>query len=126
MQIVQLKTNHIKNPAGFQMEQPVFSWHVIGAEGKFQKAARIRIAEDREMSRLLLDTGWRADLDSLASPVDFPLRPRTRYYWTAGVESDAGEIAESEVNFFETGKMGETWAAQWITCERTGRHPIFE
>ena len=126
MQIVQLKTNHMENPVGFQMERPVFSWQVIGAKGKVQKAAQIRVAEDFGMSRILLDTGWRADLDSLASPVVLSLKPRTRYYWTVAVESDAGECAESAVSYFETGKMDEPWSAQWITCDRTGRNPIFQ
>jgi len=126
MQIVQLKTNHITNPVGFQMDRPIFSWQVTGAEGKYQKAARIKISESGDMAPLLHDTGWRSDLDSLAAPIDLPLKPQTRYYWTVSVETDAGEVAESEVNFFETGKMGGPWAARWITCERTGRHPIFQ
>jgi len=125
MRIVQLKTNHIENPVGFQMERPVFSWQVVEAEGKFQTAARIKVAEDAGMARILLDTGWCADLDSLACPVDVPLKPRTRYHWTVSVETDAGESAESGVSFFETGKMDEPWAARWITCDRGERHPIF-
>lgn len=126
MKIVQLKTNHIENPVGFQMEQPVFSWQVTEANGRFQKAARIQIGEDEGMVRILSDTGWRTDLDSLASSVDLRLSPRTRYYWTVSVETDMGETAESQVSFFETGKMGEPWTAQWITCQRTNRHPIFQ
>lgn len=125
MQITQLQTNHIERPIGFQMEQPVFSWQITEAEGKFQKAARIKVAEDCGMTRILADTGWRDDLDSLASPVQLSLKSRTRYYWTVSVETDAGEQVESGVEFFETGKMGEDWRAQWITCKRTGRHPIF-
>lgn len=126
MRITQLKTNHLEKPIGFQMEQPVFSWRVAEAKGKFQKAARIKVAEDSGMTHILLDTGWRSDWDSLASPVQLSLSPRTRYYWTVSVETDAGELAESDVEFFETGKMGEAWSARWITCEKTGRHPVFQ
>ena len=126
MQIVQLKANHMKNPIGFQMNQPVFSWQVVEAEGQFQKAARIQVAGNQEMTNILLDTGWRRDLDSLASPVELLLTPRTRSYWMVSVETDIGEIAESDISFFETGKMDELWAAKWITCERIGRNPIFQ
>jgi len=126
MRITQLKTNHIEKPIGFQMEQPVFSWQIAQAGGKFQRAARIKVAQDSGMTRILADTGWRGDLDSLASPVRLSLKSRTRYYWTVSVETDAGERAESDVEFFETGKMGEDWYAQWITCERTERLPIFQ
>lgn len=126
MRIVQLKTNHMENPIGFQMKQPIFSWQVIEADGKFQKAARIQVAGNQEMTNILLDTGWRRDLDSLASPVELLLTPRTRYYWMVCVESDVGEIAESDINFFETGKMEEPWAAKWITCKRSERNPVFQ
>lgn len=125
MEITHLKTNHIESPIGFQMNRPVFSWQVERAEGKFQKAARIKVASDPEMTHILADTGWSAELDSLACSVELALMPRTRYYWTVSVETDAGETAESNASFFETGKMGEAWAAKWITCDRTGRHPIF-
>lgn len=125
MKIIQLKTNHMENPVGFAINPPIFSWQVEGATGKFQKAARIKVAADPEMTRILADTGWSAELDSLASPMEMVLTPRTRYFWAVSVETDAGEMAESGVSFFETGKMGESWEAHWITCDRTSRHPIF-
>ena len=125
MKITNLKTNHIVNPVGFQMDRPVFSWQVTGAQGKRQKTARVRVAADEGMTRILADTGWDAALDSLAVPVDLALTPRTRYYWDVSVETDAGEASTSEVQFFETGKMGESWAGRWITCEQSGRHPVF-
>lgn len=125
MKITQLRTNHIKNPIGFQIGQPVFSWQIEETQGKFQKAARIQVASDAEMSNVLSDTGWSEKLDSLASPVKLDLMPRTRYYWSVAVETDTGDVAESEIQFFETGKIEEPWTGRWITCQRTGRHPIF-
>lgn len=125
MEIINLRTNHIEDPIGFAVTLPVFSWQIEGAIGKFQRAARIKVAADQKMARILADTGWSAELDNLASSVEMVLEPRTRYYWTVSVETDAGEVAESDVSFFETGKMEESWEAQWITCDRTDRHPIF-
>jgi len=125
MKITSLKTNHIVNPISFQMDRPVFSWQVSDVQGKRQKAARIRVAADPEMTQIIANTGWSASLDSLAVPVEMALAPRTRYYWDVSVETDAGEIGTSEVQFFETGKMEEPWTGSWITCEQTSRHPIF-
>lgn len=127
MQITETRVNHVVNPVGYLMEgMTTFTWKVEEAEGKFQKAARIVVASDPKMQNVLSDTGFRADLDSLGSQVPVMLLPRTRYYWTVTVQTDAGEEATSEVSFFETGKMAEPWEAKWIGCDMsTERHPIF-
>lgn len=127
MKIIDCRVNHLKNPIGYRMERTVFSWKVTDAKGMKQEAARICVAADPKMQEILADTGFTAEADSLASKVDVTLLPRTRYYWTVTVRSDAQEEAVSEVNWFETSKMGESWQGKWITCDNTSkRHPIFE
>ena len=127
MQIYDTKVNHLTNPLGFRMERTVFSWKVKEAKGTRQSAARIRIASDAEMEGILYDSGWDKEADSLAFPVKIELKPRTRYYWTVAVESDAGEQAVSDVQWFETAKREENWVGKWITCDSTEkRHPYFE
>lgn len=91
MQIYGTKVNHLTNPLGFRMDRTVFSWKVKDAKGTRQNAARIRIASDTAMQEILYDSGWEKEADSLAFPVKSDLKPRTRYYWTVAVESDAGE-----------------------------------
>lgn len=119
--------NHLENPIGHRMPRLSFSWKICEAEGKKQAAARIRVTADETMQSLLLDTGWDGRLDSLGSVLDLPLKPRTRYYWTVAVRSDADEEAVSAVNFFETGKIDEPWSASWISCDSAEkRHPFFE
>lgn len=125
MRIINCKTNHIINPVGYMMENPVFSWQVEDAEGKFQTKARICIARDKGMKDICADTGMTEKADSIATEVSLELEPRTRYYWTVTVQSDAGEEAVSDVNYFETSKMQEPWKAKWIGCERKERHPVF-
>ncbi len=126
MRIVDCQVCHVASPLGYQMERPVFSYTVIGAAGKRQAAARIRVSLHADLSDPILDTGFSANIDSLAFPADIALAPRTRYYWDVSVQSDAGEEATSDINWFETAKMDEEWAAQWITCaEGDGRHPVF-
>ena len=127
MKIVCCQTNHMQNPIGFRMPHVTVSWKITEAEGKKQQAARVRVATDASMRDILFDTGWNASLDSLGVRLSLMPAPRTRYYWTVAVRSDAGEEAESEVQFFETGKMDEPWQAQWISCDSSQkRHPYFE
>lgn len=127
MQIYDTKVNHLTNPLGFRMDRTVFSWKVKDANGTRQNAARIRIASDTAMQEILYDSGWEKEADSLAFPVKSDLKPRTRYYWTVAVESDAGEQETSDVQWFETAKREEDWVGKWITCDSAEkRHPYFE
>ena len=126
MKIVNCRVNHLVNPVGFTLDGTSFSYVAREAEGKTQAAARIVVSLDPEGKEIIADTGKREDIDSLACLLSFKLSPRTRYYWKAQAWSDAGEEAESGLNFFETGKMDEPWAGKWITCDKTEkRHPIF-
>lgn len=125
MRVTHCRVNHLENPMGYRMEKPVFSWITEGAQGKKQAGARLRVWKDGAENDCLVDTGW-AKLDSLATPAELALQPRTRYCWTVSVRSDAGEEAESEVNWFETGKREEPWQGKWITCDKNeARLPVF-
>ncbi len=127
MKLYDLKVNHLKNPLGFRMERTVFTWKTAEMEGRKQVSARIRVALDSAMENILADTGFDNRADSLGTSVHIPLYPRTRYWWTVTVRTDAGEETESPVQWFETGKRDEAWDAKWITCDNTEpRHPFFE
>ncbi len=127
MRLYDLKVNHLTNPLGFRMERTVFSWKVADALGKRQQAARICVASDEKMQEILFDSGWDEQADSLGYRAPIELKPCTRYYWTVFVQSDKGEEAEGEVQWFETGKRQQPWQAKWITCDNTEkRHPFFE
>lgn len=126
MRVYDAKVNHMTNPMGFFMDGVSFSWKVDEARGKAQKAARVRVAADEKMQEILFDSGMDEQADSLAYPVELALAPRTRYFWQVTVLSDAGEEADSEVQWFETSKMSEEWTGKWLTCDNTEkRHPIF-
>lgn len=127
MKIYDMKVNHLRNPLGFRMTRTVFSWKVKEAKGKIQKAARIRIAKDAQLQKILADTGFDFQADSLGTKVAVELLPHTRYYWTVTVQTDAGEEETGEIQWFETAKREEPWTAKWITCNNEeSRHPIFE
>ncbi len=72
------------------MERAVFSWKVADAEGKRQEWARIMVASDEGLTDLLFDSGFDSNAGSLGYRAEIPLRPRTRYYWTVTVRTDAG------------------------------------
>ena len=127
MKLYDLKVNHLTNPVGFRMERTVFSWKVAEAAGKRQKAARVRVAADAQMQEILFDSGWDGQASALGYRAEVALEPCTRYYWTVSVQSDAGEEASGETQWFETGKRSQPWQAQWITCDSAQkRHPYFE
>ena len=123
MRIARLQVNHVTNPLGFYLgERPTFSWVVEEARGTYAEASRVVVTRAGEV---VADTDW-ARLDAKACALDVPLAPRTRYEWTVSVRSDAGEEATSKPAWFETAKMDEPWAAQWLTCAYDEpRHPVF-
>jgi len=115
MKIVSCKTNHIENPLGFHMNEAVVSWVVCGTESKRQKTAQLVVALDPNMKDIVYDSGMLESLDSCGVAIPIALQPRTRYYWIVTVEGDKGDSATSDINWFETAKMGEGWAAKWIS-----------
>ncbi len=137
MYLSNLKVNHLDNPVGYTMGDPVFSWTVEPGDGlgesRKQEAARILIWRfDGDEKVIICDTGWAKDLDSRGGcPLGLEgLKPRTRYYWSVSVRTDAGvELTsedDGEEHYFETGKMDEPWQAKWIGCDDSEvRHPVF-
>ena len=114
MYIARMKTNRMTNPLGFALGKPSLSWTVEEASGKKQQWARVEVAADPMFSKILWDSG-EADLSSIDCPLPLTLSPRTRYWWRVTVCADNGETAVSEAAWFETGKMDEPFAGEWIT-----------
>lgn len=124
MKVVNSKVNHVANPVGYRMEKPVFSWVIedAGTIDPFGLDYKIIISDE---DKQVCDTGY-AKLNPLSTSVDVSLEPRTRYTWKLCVKNDCTEQC-FDGGYFETGKMGEEWKAQWITCDMSVvRHPIFE
>ena len=122
MQFRNLRVNHIENPLGYAQGSPVFSW-TAESSGKKQRCARVRVSADAEMKSILFDTG-EAELSSLGVPSTLKPAPRTRYYWQVEAAADDGDVGQSEIAWFETGKMDELWAGKWIAAPFP-EHPVF-
>jgi len=115
MKIVKLRTNHINNPLGFELDEARFSWVTEDTISKFQVAAQIQVALDENFEKIIYKTDKREDINSLSFSPNLELKPRTRYFWMVSVWGDAGDKATSEIAWFETGKMEERWKGKWIT-----------
>ena len=114
MKIRSLRTNHLTNPLGYAIDRPVLTWTAESATGKKQQSARIQISLNDAFDPCLYDSGLRGDVSSLGFSPEIDLSPRTRYFWRVEVVADDGDRAVSETAWFETGKRGEDWRAEWI------------
>ena len=103
MKIIRCRTNHMKNPLGFWVEQPVISWAVTETGDKRQEAARVAVALDAHLKQIVYDTGRDRTLSSLGVGIPMELLPFTRYYWRVWVWGDGSDEAISQVQWFETG-----------------------
>ena len=124
MEIYAVRINGFVNPLGFVSEPASLTWKVRGAEGKKQKKALIQVSLQKNMTSVFWEK--EGDLNSLGESLDFVQQPYTRYFLRITVWSDAGEMAESALSFFETGKLSDPWAAKWIGVQEQDTHPEFQ
>ncbi|MCD8232501.1 MAG: glycoside hydrolase family 78 protein [Clostridiales bacterium] len=126
MKITGLKTNHLANPLGYEIQNLTVSFRVEETEGKYPEAIRIQAAKDADFVDVVYDSGKKSDICMSGERLTFAMEPRTRYYWKAEVWADNGDYAESEAAWFETAKMDEPWDAKWLGCSVLGKSsPIF-
>ncbi len=122
MRITDLKVNHLVRPLGYALGCPDFSWKYEGDIEERIESSRIVVWKD---GTIVGDTDYTM-LDYLGTTLDLALEPRTRYTWQVCARLMDGSVVESDVDWFETGKMDEPWAANWITTEKEmDRHPVF-
>ena len=95
MKIEQMRTCHLENPLGLQMEYPVFSWKVRDTTAKKQSWARVQVFREQEREPVW-DSGEDPALRAQAVCAKMNLLPCTRYRWTAEVLADSGERASGE------------------------------
>lgn len=124
MRITDVKINGIRNPVGFSFDSVRCSWKVVDTKSKYQKSVSICVFSDEECTNLLYEkTGEK--LDSKGEKIDLELSAYTRYFLLVSVDGEKDK-AVSEISYFETGKMNETWQAEWIGTKKEDTfHPIF-
>ena len=125
MKITECRVNRLENPLGFLLGEPSLSWKVTESQGKRAVQNRIVVSKNETMTDICYDSGVQAPFNAVDFPLRIPLQPRTRYWWQVWVRSDRGEEALSAPAWFETGKMQEPFAGQWITPDLPGDvHPL--
>jgi alpha-L-rhamnosidase len=113
MKIEKIKINGIRNPVGFSYNQVKCSWTVEEFSSTIQKYVKIEVSTDETMENILYIKEGK-DLSSIGEVFEIILQPRTTYFFRITVEGDKRESAVSEISYFETGKMGEAWTADWV------------
>lgn len=127
MKITHLRTNHMTNPLGFELDRLTLSWITESGNSQSvsQAAAQVVIAIDEEFNDILFDSGKLQEIDSLGYNPEIEMKARTRYYWRVKVWGDAGDEATSDTAWFETAKMDELWEGKWITPDLDKEtHPL--
>ena len=117
------KINGLHNPIGFDFDTLLCSWKVTDVKGKKALWTKICVSLDEEMH----DVVWekKGNLNCLGEVMDISLRPYTRYYYQVTVCTDLEEMIYSDICYFETAKMTESWQAKWIGISKEDTHPEF-
>lgn len=123
MKIVELKTNQLINPLGYDFSFLNLSWKLKETNAHFTKQVQVKVWKDE--NEVVYDSGLLMDYHKCELPLEICLEPRTRYYWQVSVMDDLGAEDTSDVMWFETAKMGEPWKARWISpTEETEQMPV--
>lgn len=121
MQITEMKINGVKEPAGYLTEYIIATWKVVDTISKKAEESRLEVALDKDFNNIV----FREDnACSAGTGISLELKPRTTYFYRVYVKGDKGDEA-IKASFFETGKMSEEWAADWISAGDSDVHPVF-
>ena len=117
-----LRCEYLSGPIGVDNARPRFSWKMEdGRTGIEQAAYSIRVSEDSldilHGKGNMWQSGKVVSGNNRTVYAGKALKPRTRYYWSVDVYNQYGELytPSSRFAWFETGKMGEPWNADWIS-----------
>lgn len=124
MIITRAKINGIDNPLGFDFKKIIASWNVEDTDAKTIKNGVLEVAEDIAFTNIIYKKES-AEINQTGEVIEIELRPRTRYFWRVRITGDNGDSATSDVQYFETGKMDESWTGKWIAAEDSSFHPLF-
>jgi len=115
MRVTHLRVDYMENPVGFDFEKPVLGWRTEEAGGLKQAAYQVQVGLCPYFADIAHDTGRVEGDECVCVPLAMPLKARARYYWRVKTWDDLGnESPWSEAAYFETGRYGEEWNAEWI------------
>lgn len=144
MKISDLKINGIKEPIGYFLEHISVSWTVEETDSQFADEKYVEVSKDQDFTEILCKVSGK-DVENSCTVLPLKLKNRssdkntnedyaessieleacTRYYVRIFIRGNLGDEAYGET-FFETGKLQETWGAEWIGVQKEAEfHPIF-
>ena len=109
-----------KNPVGYSLESPTFSWKLpVGEKNAVQTAYQITVMKtpDGRGEIPVWDSGKVLSSQSVKVPYGGkPLSSRERLYWRVRYwDADGNSSDWSDANFFEAGLLNNSdWLAKWI------------
>lgn len=109
MQLTQILINHMAEPIGFQFDNLRVEFKV--AADCSQAATKQLKIWTTDKTKPVYTTAVMPYQNNFFD-VDLALEPRTRYH--VQISLTAGDQTAMKTSFFETGKMTETYTAQWI------------
>ncbi|MBQ0111114.1 MAG: family 78 glycoside hydrolase catalytic domain [Oscillospiraceae bacterium] len=116
MKIENVRVNHLKNPVGFDISHPVFSFNISDTTADKLDYAQIKVYSDRDLKRCVYDSTPIKNPDILCLKPDKVFKNEKRYYFTVEAHRK-DEHAISDVGFFEGGRSGR-WDLPFIRIER--------
>ncbi len=112
MELKRLRTLHMENPMGIDVN-PYFSWMLESErQNVIQKSYRLYVKDSQE--DFVWDSGWVESDENTFIPYEGEkLRSREKYHWTVEVRNNYGETADSTA-YFETAFLDRNeWTAVW-------------
>ncbi len=111
---VSLLCEYMKNPAGLDVREPLFSWNLDDSEGDIE-SYRIVVSRTRSLGNPVWDSGTVHEKNILSARyAGEQLKSGVTYYWRVILSCD-GEQLKSEVNTFTMGlRAPDSWTAPWV------------
>lgn len=124
MKISDLQINGITDPIGYTYHYICCSWKVTETSSTKQTAAKIQVSDTADFEHIIAEKSG-AHLKQSGECLEIDLKPRTIYYYRIFITGDEGDEAVSPTGTFETGKMKEPFAAEWISPKAEDTfHPV--
>lgn len=120
MKITEMKINGVSEPIGYLFDYLVATWKVTDTKAEYPDKSILEVSTDIDFKNIIFEDNAAI---STGTSIEIDLKPRTTYYYRVKVIGDNKEEAIG-VSFFETGKMGETWKADWIAANDKSIHPV--
>ncbi|WP_026523992.1 family 78 glycoside hydrolase catalytic domain [Butyrivibrio sp. MB2005] len=120
MLIKEMKINGVKEPIGYLTEYLTATFKITDTKSHKADICRLEVAQDENFDDIIFTED---NASPIGTAINIELKPRSRYFFRAYVKGDMGDEATG-ISFFETGKMEDEWAADWITAGKGDLHPI--